>query len=166
MRAQKKVPPAYHCLINQNAMITAQSKCNNNKHNLFVFNKIWKKFNEIQLTKYEINLNNRKNSPPSQENLPVGNVNSAVHFQAKREFSHTLARFNSENEISQTHSGIKQLEESEYGMKYSGNKKSSPDSLTIGRAYSPWSRYSRSSDLTKPTPTSSSLVLRATTAWW
>ena len=30
---------------------TSQSKFNNNKHNIVVFFKIWKKYNEIQLTK-------------------------------------------------------------------------------------------------------------------
>ena len=44
------------------------SKYNNNKHNLFVFYKRWKKYNEIQLIKNKTYLNNRKiknNHPPS-----------------------------------------------------------------------------------------------------
>ena len=40
---------------------------NNNKYNLLAFYQLWKKFNEIQLTKNKMNLNNRKmaNHPPS-----------------------------------------------------------------------------------------------------
>ena len=40
---------------------------NNNKHNLLVFYKRWKKYNERQLTKNKMELNNRKmtNHPPS-----------------------------------------------------------------------------------------------------
>ena len=33
---------------------------NNNKHNLLVLHKIWKNFNEMQLTKNKIDLTNRK----------------------------------------------------------------------------------------------------------
>ena len=46
---KKEVPTAYHILI----------KYNNNKH-IIVFNKIWKKYNEIKLTKNKMDLNNRK----------------------------------------------------------------------------------------------------------
>ena len=55
---KKDVPTAYHILI----------KYNNNKHNTVIFYfKKWKKYNEIQLTKNKMNLNNRKmtNHPPS-----------------------------------------------------------------------------------------------------
>ena len=47
--------------------ITSVSKYNNNKQNTVVFYKIWKKYNEIQLTKNKMDLNNRKitNHPPS-----------------------------------------------------------------------------------------------------
>ena len=40
---------------------------NNNKQNIVVFYKIWKKYNEIQLTKNKMDLNNRKftNHPPT-----------------------------------------------------------------------------------------------------
>ena len=40
---------------------------NNYKYNLLIFYKIWKKYNEFQLTKNKIDLNNRKikNHPPS-----------------------------------------------------------------------------------------------------
>ena len=34
------------------------SKYNNNKHYIIVFYKIWKKYNEIQLTKSKMDLNN------------------------------------------------------------------------------------------------------------
>ena len=47
---KKKVPTAYNYL----------SKYNNNKHNLLVLHKILKNFNEIQLTKNKMDLNNRK----------------------------------------------------------------------------------------------------------
>ena len=44
---------------------------NNNKHIFLVFYKIWKKFNEIQLTKNKIDLKNQKmkNHPPSADNV-------------------------------------------------------------------------------------------------
>ena len=47
--------------------ITFYSNYSNNKHNIVVFYKIWKKYNEIQLTKNKIALNNQKmtNHPPS-----------------------------------------------------------------------------------------------------
>ena len=50
--------------------ITSLSKYNNNKQNVLIFYKKWKKYNEIQLTKYKMDLNIRKmtNHPPS----PVG----------------------------------------------------------------------------------------------
>ena len=40
-------------------------KDNNNKHNIMVFYKIWKKYDEIQWTKNKMDLNNRneKSSP-------------------------------------------------------------------------------------------------------
>ena len=42
---------------------------NINKHNMGVFYNIWKRYNEIQLTKNKMNLNNRKikNHPPSPD---------------------------------------------------------------------------------------------------
>ena len=36
------------------------SKYNNNKRNIVVFYKKWKEYNEIQLTKYKMDLNNPK----------------------------------------------------------------------------------------------------------
>ena len=38
--------------------ITTWSKYNNNKHNIQLLYKIWKKSNEIQLTKHKIDFNN------------------------------------------------------------------------------------------------------------
>ena len=38
--------------------ITSYSKYNNNKHNIVVFYKIWIEYNEIQLTKNKMDLNN------------------------------------------------------------------------------------------------------------
>ena len=54
---EKEVQIAYHYLI----------KMYNSQHNIVVFHKIWKKYNEIQLTKNKMDLNNRimKNHPPS-----------------------------------------------------------------------------------------------------
>ena len=51
----------------------SESKYNNNKHNLLVFDKIWKKYNEIQLTKNKMDLNNRKikKHQPSQEYIYI-----------------------------------------------------------------------------------------------
>ena len=48
-------------------LITTYSKYNNNKQNMVIFYKKWKKYNEIQLTKNKMDLNNRKvtNHPPS-----------------------------------------------------------------------------------------------------
>ena len=40
--------------------ITARSKYNINKHNMVLFEKIWKKSDEIQVTKNKMGLNNRK----------------------------------------------------------------------------------------------------------
>ena len=40
--------------------ITSQLKYNNNKQNVVLFYKKWKKYNEIHLTKNKIDLNNRK----------------------------------------------------------------------------------------------------------
>ena len=40
--------------------ITTQSKYKNNKQNMVIFYKIWKKYNEIQLTKNKMDLNNKK----------------------------------------------------------------------------------------------------------
>ena len=47
-------------------LITTKSKYNNNKPNMVIFYKKWKKYNEIQLAKNKINLNIRKmtNYPP------------------------------------------------------------------------------------------------------
>ena len=47
----------------------SQLNFNNNKHNLLVFYKIWKKYYEIQLTKIKMDLNNLKmtNHPPSPD---------------------------------------------------------------------------------------------------
>ena len=49
--------------------ITTKSKYNNNNHNMVVFYKIWKKYDEIKLTKNKMDLNNRKmkNHPPSPD---------------------------------------------------------------------------------------------------
>ena len=52
--------------------MTSYSKYNNNKHNIVVFHKIWKKYNEIQLTKNKMDLNNGKmtiHPPHSEEKL-------------------------------------------------------------------------------------------------
>ena len=48
-------------------LITTQSKYNNNTCKIIIFYKKWKKYNEIQLTKNKMDLNNRKmkNHPPS-----------------------------------------------------------------------------------------------------
>ena len=47
--------------------MTTLLKYNNNKLNMVVFDEKWKKYNEIQLTKNKMDLNNRKmnNHPPS-----------------------------------------------------------------------------------------------------
>ena len=45
--------------------ITSYSKYNNNKQNVVIFYKKWKKYNEIQLTKNKIDLNFRKNDKSS-----------------------------------------------------------------------------------------------------
>ena len=44
-----------------------------NKHNMVIFYKIWKKYDEIQLTKNKMDLNNRKmtNHPPSPERRKI-----------------------------------------------------------------------------------------------
>ena len=42
--------------------ITTESKYNNNKDNMVVFYKIWKEYNEIELTKNKMDLNNKKQS--------------------------------------------------------------------------------------------------------
>ena len=44
-----------------------------NKQNMVIFYKKWKKYNEIQLTKNKMNLNNRKmtNHPPSPCDFPM-----------------------------------------------------------------------------------------------
>ena len=49
--------------------ITSKSKYNNYKHNMAIFYKTWKKYDEIQLTKNEMDLNmkNMTNHPPSIE---------------------------------------------------------------------------------------------------
>ena len=39
-------------------LILSYSKYNNSKHNLLVFYKRWKKYNEIQLTKNKMDLSN------------------------------------------------------------------------------------------------------------
>ena len=46
--------------------LTTLSKYNINKHNMVPFYETWKKYNEIQLTKNKMELNNRKmtNQPP------------------------------------------------------------------------------------------------------
>ena len=41
-------------------LITTYSKYNNNKQNMVIFYKKWKKYNEIQLTKNKMDLNIRK----------------------------------------------------------------------------------------------------------
>ena len=48
-----------------------KNKNNINKHNIALFYKIWKNYNEIQLTKNKIDWNNRKmlNHPPSPGSL-------------------------------------------------------------------------------------------------
>ena len=40
--------------------ITSKPKYNNNKQNMVIFYKKWQKYNEIQLTKNKMDLNNRK----------------------------------------------------------------------------------------------------------
>ena len=50
-------------------------KYNNNKHNMSVLYKSWKKYNEFQLTKNKIDLNTWKwkiiHPPPSEESHPM-----------------------------------------------------------------------------------------------
>ena len=48
-------------------LITNKSKYNNNKQNMVIVYKKWKKYKEIKLTKNKMELNNRKmiNHPPS-----------------------------------------------------------------------------------------------------
>ena len=48
-------------------LMTTRSKYNNNKQNMAIVYKKWKKYNEIQLTRNKMDLNNRKmiNHPPS-----------------------------------------------------------------------------------------------------
>ena len=48
-------------------LITTLSEYNNNKHNIVIFYKKWKKLNKIQLTKNKMDLNNQKikNHQPS-----------------------------------------------------------------------------------------------------
>ena len=41
-------------------LITTKSKYNNNKQNMVIFYKKWKKYNEIRFTKNRMDLNNRK----------------------------------------------------------------------------------------------------------
>ena len=61
----KKSPDGHHIF----------TKMQYNKHNLLVFNKIWKKHNEIQLTKNKIDLNIQKmNHPPSFAICTTNNV--------------------------------------------------------------------------------------------
>ena len=58
---ENEVPRAYNNHI----------KIHNNKHNMEIFYKIWKKYDEIQLTKNKTDLHNRKikkNHPPSPPN--------------------------------------------------------------------------------------------------
>ena len=54
---KKEVPTAYNIL----------SKYNNNKHNMAILNKNWKKYNEIQFPKTENELDQSKNHPPYPE---------------------------------------------------------------------------------------------------
>ena len=72
-RREKKNP---HCLshpTNENIIII---------NKIFIFYKIWKKYNEIQLTKNKIDLNSRKmtNHPPSsvQKSLSLYNINTSL----------------------------------------------------------------------------------------
>ena len=53
--------------------ITTYQKYNMNKHNIVLFYKIWKMYDEIQLTKNKMDLNNRKmtNHPPSSERRKI-----------------------------------------------------------------------------------------------
>ena len=56
---KKEIPTAYHYIF----------PINNNKHNKVIFNKKLKKYNEIQLTKNKMDLNNQKmkDHPASHE---------------------------------------------------------------------------------------------------
>ena len=60
--------------------ITTQSKYNNNKHKMLVFYKIRKKYNEIQLTKNKMDLNNRK----MKNRRPSHHYNLLAHMLAGR----------------------------------------------------------------------------------
>ena len=55
--------------INSRGAYLYLSKYSNNKHNIAIFNKKWKKYNEIQLTKNKMDFNSliMKNHPPSPE---------------------------------------------------------------------------------------------------
>ena len=46
-------------------LITTKSKSNNNKYNMVIHYKNWKKYNEIQFKKMDSNNLNMKNHPPS-----------------------------------------------------------------------------------------------------
>ena len=65
--------------------ITTKSKYNDNKHNMELFYKIWKKYNEIQSTINKMDLNNRKmkNHPPSHV-TPLTNMPSKTNGKAAR----------------------------------------------------------------------------------
>ena len=54
---KKEVPMAYHIL----------NKYNNNKNNMVIFYKKWKKYNKIKLTKNKMDLNIRKITHHFQE---------------------------------------------------------------------------------------------------
>ena len=60
---------------NQENSALKHIKYNNNKHNMLVLHKRWKKYDEFQLTKNKMDLNNRKSKiihpPPSEESNNV-----------------------------------------------------------------------------------------------
>ena len=115
--------------------ITTWSKYIINNHNVVLFYKIWKTYNEIQSTTNKMDLNNRKitNHPPSPVQRVENNNNIIIiilsfdlndhlvsrkrqvpYSMAKvngrthaRVFSQTFAHGNNNNEISQRNRGIR-----------------------------------------------------------
>ena len=65
---------------------TTYSKCNNNKHNIVVFYKILKNYNEIELTKNKMDLNNQK--------LKIIHSPSCYHYLVYRGLQYYIKKMN------------------------------------------------------------------------
>ena len=65
---------------------------------MILLNKIWKKYNEIELTKNKMDLNNRKMTNHRGSTIQYGYRKRGTHA---RVFSQTLAHGNRKNEIRQ-----------------------------------------------------------------